>query len=117
MRANPAERNILGTPTFLQDHDAAADTYAECSWVPDADQYSVIEWVAWSYSDVPSGGRLIVAIEATTYVDIDITAAGPGMLRFDPPIYNPLFTKEESCQVKLFAGGGTCVGKLSVRYR
>ena len=105
------------TPVFARKHDAAANAAATITIALNAEQFWVLDWLTWSYSEVPVGGRLTVAIGSVTYVDIDITGAGPGPLRLDPPLYNPAFTKGEAMVITLAAGGGTCVGKLSARYR
>ena len=114
MRSN---LECLATPVFVRKHDAAANVAAVITVALSTEQYWVLDWVMWSYSEVPVGGRLTVAIGSVTYLDIDIAAAGPGPLRFDPPVYNPAFTKGEAMVITLAAGGGTCVGKLSARYR
>lgn len=115
MLSNTVE--CLATPKFAQNHGEAADAQTVITITGDADHFWVLDWLVWSYSHVPTGGRLTVTIGGTTYLDIDITSAGPGPLRFDLPLYNPAFTKGEDVVISLAAGGGSCVGKLSVRYR
>ena len=113
MRSN---LECLATPVFAR-HYPAANTAAVITIAASSEQYWALDWAMWSYSEEPTAGRLTVAIGGTTYLDIDITSAGPGPLRFDPPVYNPAFTKGEAMVITLAAGGGTCVGKLSARYR
>lgn len=105
------------TPFFAKKHDASANTNAVITIDASSEHYWALDWVTWSYSETPVGGRLTVEIGGVTYIDHDITAGGPGPLRFDPPLYNPAFTKTQSMVITLYAGGGTCVGKLSARYR
>lgn len=115
MRSN-TNLEACATPVFAR-HYPAANTAAVITIAADAEQFWVLDWLMWSYSEVPTAGRLTVAIGGTTYIDLDITAAGPGPLRFEPPLYNPSFAKGETMVITLAAGGGTCTGKLSARYR
>lgn len=74
----------------------------------------VLSGIAWSYNGTPTAGRLIIknnGSSGTTVFDIDITAAGPGFIPFNPP---KLFGSNVDVFIELFAGGSGVVGKLNV---
>ncbi len=70
----------------------------------------VIHNIQWSYSATPTNGRLTVS-DGTTRLDLDITAAGPGVI----PVCIPC-DEDAAMTVTLASGGGTVVGKLNVQY-
>lgn len=72
-------------------------------------------WVAWSYSAAPTGGKLTIAIGATTKLEVDIIAGGPGFIRFEPPLTNE-GAGTSNVVITLAAGGGTVVGKVTALY-
>ncbi len=49
-------------------------------------QAHVLGGVAWSYSAAPTSGSLTVKDGSDTVFQIDITAAGPGFVPFNPPL-------------------------------
>lgn len=104
-------------PWFDKKLDAAAGAAATITKAAATDRFHVLDWVAWSYDSAPTGGGLTITIGGVTYLDIDITAAGPGMMRFDPPIYNPAETRNEAVVITLDGGGGSVQGKVNVRGR
>jgi hypothetical protein len=69
-----------------------------------------LNYVCWSYSAAPTGGRLVVTNNGTTVFDVDITAGGPGALRL-PDIGSD---KNAAMVITLYAGGASVVGKLNV---
>jgi hypothetical protein len=77
----------------------------------DADRGHVIGEVIWSYSAAPTGGKLTIASASDTLFEVDITAAGPDVVTFTPPL---LTGKSEAATVTLAAPGGAVVGKLNV---
>ena len=116
MHSNYAD--LHAQPHFRTDLTKGADAPAACGASPDPDQFWVLDYVAWSYSGDPTGGKCTVEIGGTTVFEVDVTSGGPGLLNFDKhELYNPLQTKNESLVVTLAAGGGSVVGKLQIRYR
>ena len=74
----------------------------------------IIRQVVWSYSAAPANGALTITDgqgSPTTYFSVDITAAGPGSITFDPPIAMPVSL---SPVVTLADPGGAIVSKLWV---
>lgn len=113
MLALPAEiASIKWVPTVTGSANADVTATLPAS----ANDYWVVRRVVWSYSDTPTGGRLTVTIGSTVVLDIDITNGGPGNLTVDPLMANAL-TKNEAVDVKLFAAGGSVVGKVAFSYR
>ena len=83
----------------------------------DADHFWVVERIDYSYSSTPTAGGLTVEIGGTLLLDIDITAAGPGVLDFSQsPLYASDYAKSEALVVTL-KDGGASTQKLTVRYR
>lgn len=73
----------------------------------------VVGSVAWSYDAAPTGGNLkIEDVSGTTVFSIDITAAGPGVFNFFPPL--KMAAANTALIVTLAAGGSGVTGKLSV---
>lgn len=99
----------------LQKFDSADNTAITLTKAADEDQFWGADWVTWSYDDEPTGGRLTITIGSLVVVDIDIISGGPGILRFDPPLY--VGTKGEALVAVLAAGGSGVAGKLSLRVR
>lgn len=85
--------------------DAAANAAAVITAV--APRY--LHWLLFSYSGSPTGGRLTVVVASTTYLDVDITAAGPQLLRLDPVFVNP---GTGNVVITLAAAGSGVTGKL-----
>lgn len=115
MRNNQVDK--CAQPSFVKKHDESGNTDTVATKDAKADEFWCIDWATWSYSGVPTGGRLTIAIGSTTVFDIDITAGGPGHIRFDPPLYNPSQTLNEAVTGTLYAGGSGVVGKLTIRLR
>jgi hypothetical protein len=89
----------------------AGDTAASVIFALVADLSHVISGIAWSYSATPTGGNLQVIDGTTTILSLDVTAAGPGFLQFNPPLKN---TAGAALTVTLAAGGGVVAGKVAV---
>jgi hypothetical protein len=105
---------------FDQQISAGAGNDAIVTVTADAEQYYVVDWIAWSYDSAPTGGYIQVKYGTTDpeYVlELDVTAAGPGMLLFNPPLHATGATKGEVLTVTLGGAGGGCTGKLNIRYR
>lgn len=73
--------------------------------------HRTIQAVLWSYNDIPSTGGLAITDDGVGQLDLDITAAGPGML----PL-NWVFGAESDIVVTLDAGGPGVTGRLTVRH-
>lgn len=71
-----------------------------------------ISSVWWSYSGTPTGGRLTITDgSANNWIDVDITAGGPGFINFVPPVQMLAAT---NMLVTLAAGGSGVTGKVGV---
>ncbi len=71
-----------------------------------------IAGVAWSYSGgTPTNGALTIADGTNTIFSIDITAAGPGFIPFNPP---KIGTPNQAMTITLADGGASLVGKVTV---
>lgn len=82
----------------------------------DPDEFWCVGRVDWSYSGVPSGGKLTVAYAATPLLEIDIVYAGCGHIDFTFPDYlHNGFAENEELTVTL-ADGGSTTQKITVRY-
>lgn len=91
-------------------HYPASNTAAVITLAAVVGRSHVVQAIQWSYSEVPTGGRLTVTFGVTVEFDVDITAAGPGGFGcLLPAGTNSLVT------ITLAAGGGTCTGKLNVQ--
>ena len=88
----------------------------------DPDQFWVLDWIAWSYSDDPAAGNISVSFGGTVIFSLDITHGGPGLLSFGDQLglYNAIAQakapKNEAMVVTLSAEAGISA-KLSIRYR
>jgi hypothetical protein len=69
----------------------------------------IIYYIAWSYDDDPTGGRIVIREGGTDQFDVDITVGGPG---FFPTIMR--FAPNTEVQLVLYAGGAGISGKLNV---
>ena len=92
-------------------HVPAANTAAIVSYPATPTVYHVITGIAWSYDAAPTGGRLSIIMNGSTVFDVDITAAGPGFIPFDPP---KRFGVGDAVSVTLAAGGVGITGKCNV---
>jgi hypothetical protein len=86
---------------------AAVVTYA----APGTSYRNCISGVAWSYSAAPAGGNLSVTDGSTVIFTMGITAAGAGVVYFDPP---RLSSVNAALVITLAAGGSGVFGTLSV---
>jgi len=94
----------------------AADTAAVVTLGADDSECHVITGIEFSYSEMPTGGRLtVVCGGSTTILDVDITSSGPGPLKWPHGLHNA-GTKGEAVVVTLAAGGGTSLASLNVSY-
>lgn len=98
---------MLGTTKTV--HAPASNTAAVVTLTAVASYHRAIKTIIWSYSAAPTGGRLTITDNAVTVLDMDITAAGPGIL----PI-GMAFTENTQVVVTLAAGGAGISGKLTV---
>jgi|GEM_PF-4037412 len=73
----------------------------------------VVAGIAWSYSGPPTGGRLTITDNAVIVFDLDVTAGGPGVVVFDPPIRT---ADNKAMVITLTAGGVGITGKLNANY-
>jgi hypothetical protein len=120
MHSNYAD--IEAQPIFEHKLDASANAAAVINDSNVAakrpDNFWVLDWVAWSYSGDPTGGKLTIALGGTTIFEVDITSGGPGLLNFDKnSLYDRNQTKNQTLTITLAAGGGSVVGKLQARFR
>ena len=116
MHSNFAD--LHAQPRFEKKLDAAGNAACTLTVAADPDNFWVLDWIAWSYSGDPTGGKCTVSIGGVNVFEVDVTSGGPGLLHFDQhELYNASQTKNEALQVTLAAGGGSVVGKLQIRYR
>lgn len=113
--------NTIDSPTYtlyagVEVHPShvsvpAANTAATVTFAAVAGSRNLFEFVAWSYSDDPTGGRLYVHNNAgTVYFDITITSGGPGFIPFTPEMSGV----GSALYVTLAAGGAGISGKVNV---
>lgn len=86
-----------------------------------------LDWICWSYTGGTPAGRLTAKWGTTVLLDIDITNAGPGELRFGAhaPLYHVTtnakgqnyIVRGEALEVRLYSGGSGITGKVSFRCR
>ena len=74
----------------------------------------VIDAMIWSYSGVPTAGRLTVMDGAGIVFDMDLTLGGKDAVRFERGLQSSAFGKDVI--VTLAAGGLLTVGKLNVEW-
>lgn len=95
---------------LIDSHFPAAATAAVVTLAAIEFKRRVVARIVWSYSAAPTGGKLTITGEGTTF-EFDITAAGPGSL---PLCY--VGAENTAVVVTLASGGGTVVGKLNVEH-
>lgn len=74
----------------------------------------VVDQVAWSYDDDPTGGNLKIEDDTTTIFTVDITSKGPGFIPFEGGIQG---TTGNKVVITLAAGGAGIAGKVNARVR
>jgi len=74
----------------------------------------VIDALIWSYSGVPTGGRLTVTDAAAQVFDMDLSLAGKDAVRFERGLQSAGFSKD--FVVTLAGGGVAAIGKLNVEW-
>ena len=89
----------------------AANVAAIVTRAASASRKQRVYQLLWSYSAAPTGGRVRVQLGTLLVRDVDITAAGPGSVRFEPPLDS---ADNEEMAVTLSAGGAGITGKLNV---
>ena len=73
---------------------------------------NVLALVAWSYDNTPTAGSLTIEDgSGTTVFKVDITAAGPGFIPFDPPLKG---TANTALIATLAAGGAGVSGIVNL---
>ena len=87
MRINFADRDAQ--PTILYDTEAAGDAVV-ITVSASADQFWVLDWIAWSYDVEPVGGGITVTYGGSTIFSVDIAHPGPGILQFRDQLYNAI---------------------------
>jgi len=95
-------------------HVPSAATAAIVTLAAVAGEIHVIDQITWSYSAAPTGGRLTVAINSVTVLDIDITSAGPGSIQFTRGLHG---IDNQAVVVTLASGAGSVAGKVNVQHR
>ena len=76
-------------------------------------QADKIQWIHFSYSDNPTGGKLTVKSGETQIYEVDITTGGPGPLNFEPGLEA---RDGATMTIVMAAGGAGIVSKINVRY-
>src|SRR5206468_2445421 len=70
-----------------------------------------ISRVFWSFTAAPVAASIQVRDGATVLVELDVTAAGPGQLSFDPPL---VATRGAGVSAVLAAGGAGNSGRVAL---
>lgn len=92
-------------------HTPAANTAAIVTLEAVAGRKHWVHHFQWSYSAVPTGGRLTITVGGVIQFDVDITSAGPG--GFGVEIIGGA---GQEIVLTLAAGGASVSGKLNVQY-
>lgn len=116
MYQNYADLHAVGK--VAQKLDASANADAVVTVPAKQTEFWVLDWLAWSYSGSPTGGKVTVSIGGTVLFEVDITDDGPGAFHFEnAPLYDANETTNQALVVTLAAGGAGVTGKLNIRYR
>jgi len=115
MRLNYADQDAEAK--FAGKFDATADVNAAITIPASSAEFWVLDAIGFSYSALPTTGRLVVAIGGVTIIDLDIRSIGHNYIRFSEPIYKGSEAKNEAMVITLHAGGASVVGKVFCRYR
>lgn len=92
-------------------HAPSSNTAAVLTYAAVSDRRHVLSGVAFSYSAAPTNGNLKIENgSGTTVFNLDISAAGPGFIPFDPPLEGSLNT---ALIITLAAGGSGISGKVN----
>lgn len=89
-------------------HAPASNTAAVITYAADASYKHTIGGVAWSYDAAPTGGSLTITSNGSTIFKVNITAAGPGFIPFNPPLQNAAVN--QALVITLAAGGSGITG-------
>jgi len=92
--------------------ESAANAAVAVTYAALADRCHVLWQIEWSYSAAPTGS-LTITDGGTTMLQLDITAAGPDSIVYEPPKKAKL---NSAVVVTLAAGGAGVVGKLNVTH-
>lgn len=93
-------------------HAPTSNTAAVVTKAAVTGQKTYCAGVYWSYTAAPTNGNLkIEDVSGTTVFNLDITAAGPGFVQFEPPIFG---TANSAFIVTLAAGGSGISGKVNI---
>lgn len=96
-------------------HAPAGATAAVLTYAAVTGKRHIISQVIWSYDTAPTGGALTIQdVSGTTIFSINISAAGPGFITFDPPICGA--ANNTAMIVTLASGAGAVVGKVNARH-
>lgn len=109
MKNNYADLEVQ--PKFARNAQSAG-TDAVVTIAADANEFWAIDWISWSYSADPVGGRLTVTIGGTVVWEVDITVGGPGHIEFLKPLYG-----SKNAAVVITLKDGSATNKVNVRYR
>ncbi len=93
-----------------------ADSGVLLTYAAVADRRHVLGLVAWSYSGSPTEGKLQILdglSQEDVIFSIDITAAGPGHITFDPPLCGSV---NKALAVNLWPAGGSVVGTVNATH-
>jgi hypothetical protein len=96
-------------------HAPSSNTAAVLNYAAVSDRRHVLDGLQWSYSGTPTAGNLKVEDGAgTTVFSLDVTAAGPGFIPFEPALAGRTNT---ALIVTLAAGGAGVSGKVNAGHR
>jgi len=112
---NKREIDLDRSVQAVTKHAPAANTAAVATISAATGKRPVLNWVLFSYDNIPTGGGLTIAYTkggVATTIEIDVTAAGPYHIPFpdDSPIVGDIGTE---IVVTVLAGGAGCSGKVN----
>jgi hypothetical protein len=110
MRNDYAE---LDTTAYLATATGASGVNADITIAANPAELWAIDWISWSYDDVPTSGGLQVLINSVVVYQIGITSSGPGHIDFGRPLYTGVLNQ----QVVVRLLDGSVAKKINVRYR
>jgi hypothetical protein len=101
--------SVAMSPT--DSNSGTAGAASTITYVASPGNSHTISGVAWSYGASPTGGNLLIQDGSNTILNLDITAAGPGVIVFPRPKKG---TPGANLVITLAGGGGSVQGRVNV---
>ena len=111
MRSNPNSnaKPVTGTNAAASGSDSVLTVAA------DPLEHRILQWVSWSYDAAPASGGMVIATNAATINQFDITSAGPGIKHFSSAGSKGLYI-DKNLSLTATLADGTCNSKLNWQY-